>query len=1148
MKCPACRHDNDDDAAFCEECGERLDVRCSTCGTAHKPTTKFCPRCGVPASPVAATTGTTTSAASPHTPPRLASRTLAEEPTQDPAGELKTVTILFADLKGSTALIEGLDPEAARARLDPALRVMMDAVHAYEGFVAQVLGDGILALFGAPIALEDHAQRAVGAALRMQTDLRQHSAEASRTGGAPLQLRVGINTGDVLMRAVVREHDHADYVPVGRTIHLAARVEQLATPGRILLTEHTHRHCAGQFEFTALGDTLVRGIEQPVALYEVVGTAPHRMRFQAGAQRGLSRFSGRGAELQILLQACRAGVGGAGRIVDLVGEPGIGKSRLLHEITSLLPPGTRLMRAQAVSHGRGTPYLPLIPLLQGYFGIATGDDDARRRQKISTTLGGAGDRVTAGIPFLYPLLLEAPDPAELAQYGEQVRRQRALDAVKDLLLAESVRQPVVLVVEDLHWIDSVTEAALALIAESIGGAHAVLITTYRPEYTPPWHTRGDCTTLRLTPLAAADARDLVAELLGTANGTDQLPGMAAVQGFILNKAQGSPFFIEEVVQALLEQGYLVRDERGRAQLAGGAQEPHLDEMRLPATIEGVIAARVDRLPPVEKSSLQQLSVIGRSFPLELAADVLAMAPDTLSALFSELQRREFVHEIPGLDERRFTFKHALTQDVAYREMPRDRRRTIHGRVARAIEDRYATELDQHSATLAHHYQQGGDFEKAVHYLRIAGRQAILRSAAKDAVEFLESALVALANLPQSTLRDRQELETLVTLGAALQPTLGISAERVKQVYGRARELCRELGLVEELFPVVAGLRINAGMRGEPQLGYAREMLELATRLGDPATLLHADMAMGLSRYTLGDFTLARTDLARAIDAYRADIHGEHAVTMGMDAGIAAMSFLSLCLWCLGYPDGARVAAGRAWDAARRTGYPFMASMVGILSADVNCLCGDIHRALEDATNAARIADEFGFPEWTAFARPVAAWARGMQGDADARADIETSLGIFRYVETTFHVPFVFMLKADLEAAAGDERAALTSLDAAVAMATATEQNWILPELYRVRGTLTVATNPTAIEDAAVDFERALDLARAQGAKSWELRAATSLARLRHRAGGTQEGYSLLEPVYAWFAEGFDTRDLRDARALLDEMANGASGISRQRAE
>lgn len=1041
--------------------------------------------------------------------------------------------MLFADLKGSTSLIEGLDPEAARALLDPALQTMMDAVHAYEGYVAQVLGDGIFALFGAPLALEDHPQRALHAALRMQGDLLRHAEEVRVSHGAPLLVRIGINTGEVLVRSIRRDDLHTDYVPVGHTTHLAARMEQMATPGSILITEHTRKYCQDFFDLKPLGAVSVRGVEAPLSVFEVRGAGTLRTRFQAAAHRGLTRFVGRRFELDQLRSACSAARRGYGRIVDVIGEPGMGKSRLVHEFKQHLAPDILLLEAQAIAHGRNTPYMPVVELLKKYFELAPADDDHSRRKKITAKTFDQEDELQDSLPFLFNLLLDVKETAELAQFGEQARQRRTLEAVKRLLLRETLRQPVVLIVEDLHWIDTETEATLALIAEGLPSARFMLLTTYRPEYAPPWQSKSYYTASRLAALDTNEAVDLLNSLLGVRESSNDISALKNVRDFILIKTQGTPFFIEEVVQALFEQGHLIRDEVGRAQIPHLHATP-LAEIEIPSTIEGVLAARIDRLPVAQKLLLQQLSVIGRTFALDLASSVVDQAEEILLDQLVELQRKEFVYERPGARQMTYLFKHALTQDVAYRELPHERRKLIHERTAEAIETLHASDLDEHYAALAHHYSQSGNLVKAIRYLRLAGRQASQRSAVKDAVDYLEAALAGVAKIPESAARDQQELEILIDLGAALLPAVGLSAARVKAVYLRARALCGTMELKGELLPILGGLRANAGMRGESQeLEYAEEMTALGNETGDSATILQAHMSMGFSHYNLGNFATARTEFDAAIAAYRFDEHRHHAVTLGLDALVYSQIFGSHCGWILGYPETALLYARAAIAAAQRIEYPYMISVVQILLADLHYLRGDVCASLAAATSGIQIANEYGFPQWAAYASPRVGWALGVQGDVTALDKIDPCLSILNAVDATYYVPVLLGQKAEVQARLGQVDAALATIVAGIKLAADSHQPWILPELYRARGALRLTADPDAAEVAEQDFERAISMAQEQSAKSWELRAATCLARLWHRQGKSAEAHALLAPLYDWFTEGFDTRDLQDAKALLE---------------
>jgi class 3 adenylate cyclase len=521
-----------------------------------------------------------------YTPRHLAERIRAEqialEARGSADGERKTITALFADLKGSTTLIEGLDPEEARAIIDPALQIMMDAVHCYEGYVAQALGDGIFALFGAPIAHEDHPQRALYAALRMQEEMRRYGNTLRTKGYPPLLMRVGVNTGEVVVRSIHKDDLHTDYVPVGHSTNLAARMEQLANPGAIMASAHTHRLTEGYFAFKDLGKTQIRGLEEPLNIYEVLGAGPLRTRLQvSAARRGLTRFVGRQSELEQLQHALTQAKVGHGQIVGVMGEPGLGKSRLFYEFKLLSQSGSLVLEAYSVSHGKASPYLPVIELLKSYFDITVEDDERKRREKITGRVLTLNRSLEETLPYLFALL-GVDDPASsLQQMDPQIRRRRTFDAIKKVFLRESLDQPLILTFEDLHWIDNETQGFLDTLSESVASARILLLTNYRPEYRSEWGQKTYYTQLRLVPLGRAEAEELLTFLLGND------ASLTALKQVILEKTEGTPFFMEEVVQELFEQGVLVRDFGVGAKLASpsaGRANPAPTDLHIPPTV------------------------------------------------------------------------------------------------------------------------------------------------------------------------------------------------------------------------------------------------------------------------------------------------------------------------------------------------------------------------------------------------------------------------------------------------------------------------------------------------------------------------------------------------------------------------------------
>ena len=834
MQCPRCQCDNREGAKFCEECGTRLVLACPHCGHEVGPHAKFCSECGrnLVQTPAAAHLASPLS----YTPRHLAERILAEQQALEargaPDGERKTITALFADIKGSLALLEDLDPEDARHLIDPALTLMMAAVHRYEGYVAQSLGDGIFALFGAPIAHEDHAQRALYAALRMQEEMRRYADRVRLERGVPLQIRVGLNTGEVVVRSIRTDDLHTDYVPIGQATSLAARLQSLASPGSIVVSESTFRLTDGFFAFNALGAAQIKGVSEPVPIYEVVGVGPLRTRLQAAARRGLVRFVGRQRELYLMQQAWEQAKRGQGQIVAAVGEPGVGKSRLCYELKLHAQRDGLVLDTFSVSHGKAYPYLPLIELLKTYFQLTPQDDDRRRREQVTGKVLTLDRRLEDTLPYVSALVGVAEAAASLAQLDPQLRRRRTFEAITRLLLRESLNQPVLLLVEDLHWLDSETQAWLQLFSERVAPARLLLLVNYRPEFQHPWGSKTSYTQLRLDPLGPEEAYELLTALLGNS------VSLQPLKQLILAKTEGNPFFMEEMVQTLADQRVLRRNPAGGMQLVSPVTSSALAALHLPPTVQGVLAARIDRLPVNEKALLQILAVLGKEFAWSLLTAVADQPDEDLQRLLAHLQTEEFIYEQPAFPEPEYIFKHALTQEVAYNAVLLERRRGLHERAAQAIERLFHDRLSEHYNELAHHYHRSGNTKKALEYLQRAGRQAMQQSAVVEAIDHMTTALELLKFLPDTPERVQQELGLQTALGAALMATKGYAAPEVERSYTRARAIPASRGDSSAL-PGAAGaagiLFCEGGVPdGTGAGGAAPQPSPARARLGPPA--------------------------------------------------------------------------------------------------------------------------------------------------------------------------------------------------------------------------------------------------------------------------------------------------------------------------
>ncbi|UCH49026.1 MAG: AAA family ATPase, partial [Betaproteobacteria bacterium] len=645
MKCSRCGQENLADAKFCEECAAPLARTCSNCGAQLRPRAKFCPQCAHPASASASPEQQEAQPAS-YTPKHLADRILTSRTAIE--GERKQVTVLFADLTGSMELLADRDPEEARAILDPVLGHMMDAVHAYEGTVNQVMGDGIMALFGAPLSQEDHAVRACYAALRMQAAIREQSEKTRADYGVSVQARVGINSGEVLVRSIGSDLK-MDYSAVGQTTHLAARMEQLAAGGTTLITPDTLHLAEGFVQVKSLGPVAIKGMSERLEVFELISALTRRSRLQArAASGGLSQFVGRQREFEVLADAAKSAKEGKGQVVATVGEPGVGKSRLFWEFThSHHTHECLVVEASSVSYGKATSFLPVIDLLKGYFQIGERDDARSVKEKVIGKILTLDRRLEAQLSPILALLDQPADEEQWQQLEPQQRRRQTLEALKQLCLREAQNQPVVLVFEDLHWIDSETQTFLNELLDKVPASPILLLFNYRPEYQHPWGSKTFYTQLGLDPLSTESAQDLLDSLLGDD------PSVHSLRQKLIQHTEGNPLFLEESVRALAETGQLAGDKG--AYRAGG----ELTTSEVPPTVQALLAARIDRLDTEDKRLLQTASVIGKDVPFELLKAIAAMSEDDLMQGLVRLQAREFVYEAGLYPDVEYTFKHAL---------------------------------------------------------------------------------------------------------------------------------------------------------------------------------------------------------------------------------------------------------------------------------------------------------------------------------------------------------------------------------------------------------------------------------------------------------------------------------------------------------
>jgi class 3 adenylate cyclase/tetratricopeptide (TPR) repeat protein len=1117
MKCPRCQAENPPGMRFCGQCAAPLSATCSSCGATNPPGNKFCGQC---ATPLEGSKGQRFTSPETYTPKHLAERIINSKAALE--GERKQVTVLLADLKGSMELLADRDPEEARKILDPVLDLMMEAVHRYEGTVNQVMGDGIMALFGAPLAHEDHAVRACYAALRMQESVKRHAEEARRGHGVNVQIRVGLNSGEVVVRTIGSDL-RMDYTAVGRTTHLAARMEQLASPGVVLLTQATLDLVEGLVTMKPLGPVPVKGFAEPIEVYEVTGVGPARTRLQAAALRGLTRFVGRDAEVEHLRRVLGQAAAGRGQVVAIVGEAGVGKSRLTYEFThSHRAQDWLILEASSVSYGKATSYRPVIDLLRGYFKIGDRDDHREMRAKV---LGRVLSLDRALEPLLPPLLAVLDVPVEDAAWqtlDRPERRQFTLDAVKRLLLRESQVQPLLLVFEDLHWIDGEMQALLDSLVDSLGSARLLLLVNYRPEYAHRWVSKTAYSQLWLDTLPAESAAELLAALLGPD------PELVPLTQMLVERGRGNPFFLEETVRTLVETGALA-GERGAYRLT----RP-VEALQVPATVQTILAARIDRLPADDKQLLQTASVIGKDVPYALLAAIAEQPEEALRRGLGHLQEAEFLYETQLFPDSEYTFKHALTHEVTYGGLLQERRRALHALVVDVIETLHRNRLGEQIERLAHHAVRGDLHEKAVSYLRQAGLKAAARSAHPDAlrqpggeaaaraanqeaVALLDQALQALTHVPEGRAKLEQAIDIRLELRPPLQQ-LGRLGDLL-QLLKEAEHLGAELGDESRLGRVYSCLVNYHYLNGEPDLAveYGDRCLRIADATQDLALQALARTYLGLSCHTQGQYRRAELILRQNVDALtlaRGTAADQSAIFCVTSSG-----WLAFALAELGDFHAADACADQALRGADAAGHAYGQTVARTLAGLVWLRRGHLERAFGYLGPSLETCREKPLEVWRPVPASLLGLTQALLGKLDEAMPLLRDgvhlcevLGVNAYLALwTLNLADGLMTAGQLDQARETARHAL---DLAVSHKERGHQAWAL----RLLGDLSAMREPPAVGEAEAYFGQALALAEPRGMRPLVAHCHLGLGKLDRRADKREQAREHLATATTMYRE------------------------------
>ncbi|HUF94338.1 MAG TPA: adenylate/guanylate cyclase domain-containing protein, partial [Candidatus Limnocylindria bacterium] len=936
MVCTACGAANRDGVKFCEECGASLERACPRCGARVGAGKKFCGECGTALSDPAGERF-----ASPHayTPPHLAERILKERSAL--AGERKQVTVLFADVAGFTSMSERLDPEDVHGLINGGFEVMLAGIHRFEGTVNQFLGDGLMALFGAPVAHEDHPQRAAHAALAMQAALAVYRERLRRERGVDFRVRMGLNTGLVVV-AAIGDNLRMDYTAVGDITNTAARMQQLAEPGQIVIAEATERLIAPYFELQALGTFTVKNREQPVAAY-ALGRARRRVsRLAARAAQGLAPFVGRDDALASLEGAWTAVQGGRGQLALVVGDAGIGKSRLLLELRREVGDTATWIEGACISFGQSIPFLPIADMLRRAFAIGDADGEAEVIANVQRGIAVMGPDAAAAEPYLRYLLAADPgDPAVPAMDPGQ-RRDRIVGAIQRLAAAGSRRRPLVLVVEDAHWIDPASEDFLTGLADVLPGMPVLLVVTYRPLYRQPFGDRTNQWRVALQPVGDDEALGIVRATLGVAD----LP--AELAATIAAKAEGNPFFLEEIGRALVETG-AVHTREGTLVLSRPASA-----ITVPETVQDVIAARLDRLDEAQKRTVQTAAVIGREFALGLLRRV-SHAHERLEQSLTELKRIELIYERIGAADLEYVFRHALTQDVAYASLLQMERRRLHALIGRALEEIHAGRLEERAEELVHHFTRGEVWERVVPHAREAAEHAAALCVDDKAVEFYEAALGALGHLPETVETARAGIEIRFAMRAPLWR--GGHPDRLFALYKEAEALAARHGLHEPLDSIYAFLLQYHWARGEPDLAldYGQRCLASAAERKDVGLRVTALFYLGHVHSAIGRHTESLRHYSDVMSILDAGLRHERFGLSGLPYS-GACALAAECLLDLGDTTAALEHVRRGAEVAREAGHLYSQMAVAGFHGMVLAHTGAVPEAialLEDALKTSR---------------------------------------------------------------------------------------------------------------------------------------------------------------------------------------------------
>jgi class 3 adenylate cyclase/tetratricopeptide (TPR) repeat protein len=1097
MRCPKCSYNNSNTSTVCLSCRTPLFVPCRGCGLNNRPDARFCIHCGVLLAPGPITASVVV------VPGDIIPRHLTEQIQtlrHTLLGERKQVTVIFADVKGSTEQIQRMDPEEAAGVLDPVLKAMIEAVRRFEGTVNQVEGDGIMALFGAPLAQEDHALRACHAALAMQRTVKA-------LPGSKLEIRVGLHSGEVMVRSIA-DDSSIHYEALGVTVHLANRAEQLAAPGTIRMTGETYRRAQEFITAEPIGLTSIRGLDRSVEFFELTGIRPVRTRWRARAALGLSKFVGREAEIATLREAFEHVRAGRGEMVAVVGDPGTGKSRLVHEfLQSEASQDVLVVETGAATYSRNSPYLPITSYLRSELGISDQDTHSEISEKVRTRLAALDQSLLTLLPVLHALLDLGVDQ-EWQQLELLQRQRRIVDAIKTLLLRVASDRPLILVLEDLQWIDAETHAALDELEKVLADARILLVVTYRREYVNRWLAGGRCQAIALEPLADELAHELLRAQLGDGIGLEQ------VKRLLVERTGGNPLFLEEGVRALIEIGALA----GTPGVYRLTKDVH--QISVPPTVQAVLAARIDRLPPEARGVLDLASTIGHNAPASLLRAVANLPEQRLHDVLAELQAADFLYETRPSPTQEYAFKHALTRDVAYESMLIGTRHNLHAQIVAKLEQLYEGRLDEQIDNLAEHAFHAGLWPVAVKYLVQACIRAVGRSATRGAVALFEQGLIALAHLPEGEARSKAAIDLRLIVVNALIP-LGEHTHIVRHLTD-AEALARSLGDRRRLSTVSSALTVALWFAGnhERAMEAGERALATATALGHGPSQIGARFSLGMVQHALGNparsIEIQRNllrDLPPEMERWRSGWVGYPSVLI--------RTFLAGSLVDTGNFAEAEVHLEAGCRIADELRHGYSSAMIYAIVGQLLIERGELVRATEVLERMLAVCKEEEV--WAMYpviaARLVSVYARRGRTD-EAIATLEQALQPSVYRRgATYTWLYLYLAAGEAYLTAGRHEDARTYVEQAEALARLNGEQAHLACVLKLRGDLEAALRD---DDAPARAERsygdALALADSRGMRPLAAHCHLGLGKIFARCGRREEATDHLSRAGGLFRE------------------------------